>query len=171
VSGQSLSAPDTNKYSIHLPDYWRPGNKIWEILTNKLPLVCEELKDKELCSDDCHPVYTIEFEMSEPIINDYHPIHVSSGSTSQTWDFVISYSFECSLLLLNEKKQLLTKFILVDTNEVWTVTNRASLPSYLPAPPSKLYMLNLAQQANRGNLDMVLQARGISGTQGQTPYD
>src|SRR5258705_1537851 len=99
--GQHLSATDTNKYSIHLPDYWRPGNKVWRILNDKLPLVCEELKEKELCGNDCHPKYTIEFEMSEPIINDYQPNHISSGTTSQTWDFVTSYSFKCSLLLFD----------------------------------------------------------------------
>ena len=38
---QHLSATDSGKYRINLPDYWKHGNKIWRILTDKLPLVCE----------------------------------------------------------------------------------------------------------------------------------
>ena len=102
-SGQSLSEIDSSKYKINLPDYWKPGNKIWRILNDKLPQVCEELKNKELCGDNCNPAYRIEFEMSEPIINDYYSNHISSGTTSQTWEFVTVYRFTSSLLLVNKK--------------------------------------------------------------------
>ncbi len=172
ASGQGLFPIDTNKYSIHLPDYWRPGNKIWKILTDKLPLVCEQLKEKELCGDYCHPAYTIEFEMTEPFINNYYPNHVLSASTSQTWDFITVYSFECSLLLFNEKDKLLTRFILVDTDETWTLTNRASLPSYIPITQPKIYVgSNLIRQTTAASISMEQQARGLGGTEGQTPYD
>ena len=164
---QTLSDLDTGKYSINLPDYWKPGNKIWRILSDKLPLVCEELKDKELCGDHCNPKYSIEFEMSEPVIFDYFANHISSGSTTQTWEFVTMYSFSSSLLLLNEKNELLTKFILVDTNEVWRVVNKAQLASYMPPPPKKIYVQNPPYLPNGESINRM---SGRSGTAGQSPY-
>ena len=139
-AGQRLSDIDTGKYTINLPQYWKPGNKVWQILTDKLPTVCDELNDKELCGDNCKPKYTVEFEMSEPVILDYYTNHISSGAISQSWQFVTLYSFSASLLLFNEKDSLLTRFILVDTNEIWTVKHQAELASYLPAPPQKIYV-------------------------------
>lgn len=165
VSGQSLSAVDSIKYSIHLPDYWKPGNKIWQVLSDKLPQVCEELKGKQLCGDNCNPAYSIEFEMSEPVINNYYSNHISSGTTSQTWEFVTMYRFTSSLLLVNEKNELLTRFILVDTNEVWRVTHKAVLASYTPTPPQRIYMLN---NPSLNTSDPELRHR--FGTAGQSPY-
>ena len=166
VSGQSLSAVDSIKYSIHLPDYWKPGNKIWRILNDKLPQVCEELKGKQLCGDNCNPVYRIEFEMSEPIINDYYSSPISLGTISQTWEFVTMYRFSSSFLLMNEKNELLTRFILVDTNEFWRVTHKAVLASSIPSPPQKIYMLN-----NPGLTPADAQLQYRTGTAGQSPYD
>jgi hypothetical protein len=74
VTGQRLSTPDSNKYRIDLPSYWKPGNKVWKILIDKLPLVCAEIKDKEICGDDCNPAYSFEFEMSDPVILIISPI-------------------------------------------------------------------------------------------------
>ncbi|MBC7873453.1 MAG: hypothetical protein H7Y01_05635 [Ferruginibacter sp.] len=140
--GQNLSSLDTNKYRINLPDYWGRGNKIWQVLLDKLPLVCEELKDKELCGDDCNPKYFIEFEMSAPVIYDYSSRHILSDNTnnfykrpSGTWDITTLYGFECSLLLLDNNNKLLTRLIVVDTDETWTFSNRITLPSYSPPPP------------------------------------
>lgn len=178
VQGQRLSSPDSSKYRINLPGYWRPGNKIWQILNDKLPLVCEELKDKELCGDNCSPLYTIEFEMSEPVIFNYSPNHISSDYTnnqykkpSEVWDFATWYGFECSLLLLDEKDKILTRLILVDTNEVWTVTNRVTLASYSPAPRQMMYIrrnnrsgaADINNTANQPVIESVAQ-------EGQTPF-
>lgn len=141
---QHLSNTDTGKYRINLPAYWGKGNKVWQILTDKLPLVCEELKDKELCGDDCHPKYSIEFQLSEPVVQDYYPIHVISDNTvsankqaTETWDIETRYSFECSLLLFDDKDKLLTRLILVDTNEVFRVIHRVNLLSFTAAPPTR----------------------------------
>ena len=164
-SGQSLSVIDTSKYRINLPDYWKRGNKIWQILNDKLPLVCEELIGKELCGDNCNAKYSIEFEMSEPLIYDYYSNHISSGKTTETWEFVTMYSFTSSLLLVNEKNELLTRFILVDTNEMWKVTHKAQLASYTPPPPQQIYMLN-----NPGLVPGDPQLWNRSGTEGQSPY-
>lgn len=159
-SGQRLSDIDTNKYSIHLPSYWKPGNKIWEILTDKFPIVCEELKDKELCGDHCNPKYTIEFDMSEPVIYNYYSSHISSGPATESWQFYTVYSFSASLLLFNEKDKLLTQFILVDSTEKWTVAHRAELASYLPSKTPIMYVQN----------GQVYQSARTSGTSGQTPF-
>lgn len=170
--GQKLSTVDTGKYSIHLPEYWKPGNKIWQILTDKLPLVCEELKDKEVCGDNCNPKYTIEFEMSEPVVFDYYPSPVFSDNRTETWEIATLYGFTSYLLLFNEKNELLTKFVLVDTNEVWKVKHRAKLISFAPPPPLKIYMLSPPNpnqaQANVMNEQSLMKSTGISA--GQTPY-
>ncbi|MEO6611485.1 MAG: hypothetical protein ABIT05_05110 [Chitinophagaceae bacterium] len=174
------SPPDTTKYRINLPSYWKPGNKIWEILTDKLPLVCEELKDKELCGDNCNPGYSIEFEMSAPFINSYTPIHVSSDYTNtlskrptEVWDIVTSYSFECYLLLMDDKNKILTKFILVDSDETWIVTSRQTLRSYSP-PPMQMAAIRRNWSNRSGSLvDNSSQVQGLypyTAQEGQTPY-
>ncbi len=156
---QTLSAIDTNKYSIHLPDYWKPGNKVWQILNDKLPLVCDELKDKELCGDNCNPKYSIEFEMSEPVILGSYPSHILTANGKESWNIKTTYGFSASLLLLNENNELLIKFILVDFNELWTKTRRIEVQSSTPAQPIQpikviaLNSVNLSQvpQINPGN--------------------
>lgn len=145
ICGQNNFAVDTGKYRINLPDYWKPGNRVWRILDEKLPMVCEELKGKELCGDDCMPKYTIEFEMSEPVIYNYYFNHISSNFVytltsrpSETWEFHTFYGFECSLLLLDVQDKVITRFILVDTNEVWRISHRADLESFSPPPPMRI---------------------------------
>ena len=69
---QDKSLPvNENKFRINLPDYWGHGNKVWQILTEKLPLVCEELKDKDICGDNCNPKYTIDFYITDPELVGY----------------------------------------------------------------------------------------------------
>lgn len=171
---QKASSPDENKYRINLPDFWKPGNKVWQILTNKLPVVCEELADKDICGDHCNPKYTIEFQMSEPYIYDYRANPISSGPTTRSYNFVTSYSFECSLLLFDEKDKLITKIILVDANETWTVTNRAELRSYVPPPPVRPRFPN--NPSSQGMVTIVAQQNpanwmtSYNDSQGQTPY-
>lgn len=168
AAGQKLSDVDTAKYTINLPGYWRPGNKIWQILSDKLPTVCEELKDKELCGDHCNPKYSIEFIMSEPVILDYYSNHISSGTTSQTYEFVTLYSFSSSLLLMNEKNEVLTRFILADTNEVWRVTHKTQLASYTSRPAQRIYMLQGSSQQDA--TDNNRWGNRGSGTGGQSPF-
>lgn len=145
-----------NKYRINLPDYWEKGNKIWEILTDKLPLVCEELKDKDLCGDNCNPKYIIEFYMTDPELIGYNRYKKQQSNSTNTrvlltkfpnlslvpnsntpprdpylydqnpktehpeeWQMFGEYVFQCFLLLRDDSKKLLTRIILVDTNEVW----------------------------------------------------
>lgn len=175
VSGQTLSDIDTGKYRINLPERWKPGSKVWQILSDKLPLVCDELKEKEICGDDCNPKYRIEFYISQPVIFNYYPNHISSdytnnlnGRPTERWDFVTYYGFECSLLLFDEKNTLLTRFILVDTNETWNVKKRATLISFSPPPPQKIILRKISSSqsvlidANNPNLNNV--------EMGETPY-
>lgn len=159
TTGQRLLPVDTNKYRINLPEYWKPGNRVWKILTDKLPFVCNEIKDKELCGDHCNPLYTVEFEMSDPVIFEYFPNHISSIYTnnqfvkpSETWEIQTLYGFECSLLLRNEKGILITRFILVDTNEVWRISNRVTLASYAP-PPIPATVARRTRNNRNGNVD------------------
>jgi hypothetical protein len=159
MTGQRLTNVDTNKYRIDLPEYWKPGNRVWKILTDKLPLVCNEIMDKELCGDHCNPLYTLEFEMSDPVIFDYFPVHISSIYTnnqfvkpSATWEIQTNYGFECSLLLKNEKGTIITRFILVDTNEVWRISNRVTLASYSP-PPVPVNVNRRFRSGRNGNIE------------------
>lgn len=180
TEAQRLGLPDSNKYRINLPDYWKPGNKIWQILTDKLPLVCEELKDKDICGDDCTPFYTIEFIMSDPVIFSHFPIHISSTYTNnqhskptETWEIQTSYGFECSLLLRNEKGIYTKRFIIVDTNEVWKISNRVVLNSYAPAPQQNIFYRRTSNRS--GIIDPLanpsnLQVTPATGQQGETPF-
>jgi hypothetical protein len=177
--GQRLPVPDTNKYRIDLPSYWKPGNKVWKILTDKLPLVCPEIKDKEICGDDCNPGYTLQFEMSDPVIFEYFPNHINSIYTntqfrkpSETWDIQTQYGFECSLLLRNDKGVLITRFILVDTNEVWNVSHRVTLASYSP-PPIQASLLRRTRVNRYGVVDPNPPSQAYipeTGQEGETPY-
>lgn len=179
AAGQRLPNVDTNKYRIDLPEYWKPGNRVWKILTDKLPLVCTEIKDKELCGDDCNPGYTLEFEMSDPVIFEYFPNHISSSyvnnqfeKPSESWEIQTLYGFECSLLLKNERGILVTRFILVDTNEVWKVTNRVKLASYSP-PPVPFFNVRRIRTSRFGTVDPNPPVQSIIpeiGQEGETPY-
>ncbi len=147
TKAQHLASIDSNKYRINLPDYWKPGQRIWRILSDKLPVVCEDIRDKELCGDDCNPWLRIEFEMSDPVILDYLPNHISSNYAntqlsrpSDLWDIQTTYVFEASLLLMDNNGKIITRFIVVDTNEVWKHSNRITLASYAPAPPPVSYI-------------------------------
>jgi len=180
TEGQHLSSVDTGKFRINLPPYWKAGNKVWEILVDKLPLVCEELKDKELCGNDCNPRYSIEFEMSPPVIFSYTSNHISSDYTnnqyrkpSEVWDFNAHYSFECYLLLLDDKNKLLTKFVLVDSTEEWTVTFRETLRSYAPPPPQMQALRRNWASRNGTVIDNGPSFQSIvpaMAQEGQTPY-
>lgn len=132
---QSLNTIDTGKYRINLPAHFKPGNKAWRILDEKLPLVCEELKNKELCGDDCKPAYTIDFTMSDPLVLDYYPLRISGTN----YDIITLYTFESSLFLKNSAGEIVTRIILVDTNDVFKITNKASIAEFLvPPPPNKV---------------------------------
>ncbi|MCX6319602.1 MAG: hypothetical protein NTW29_20155 [Bacteroidetes bacterium] len=141
-----------NKYKINLPEYWKHGNKVWRKLTERLPQICEELVDKDLCGDDCNPRYTVDFYMTPPVVEDYNSYVISPNPAgnppTDTWEFVTYYHFECYLLLYDNKTQeLLTKVIVVDSNELWTVKNRVSLQNNATTPPSAYSPRNLPVNA------------------------
>jgi hypothetical protein len=161
VPAQRVAVPDTGKYRIELPAYWKAGNRIWRVLDDKLPAMSEHLRDKELCGDDCKPAHRVIFQMSEPMILDYGYNRRISTFTSEIFDFTTSYRFNCSLLLLNDRDQIITRFVLVDTNEVWKVVNRVELPSYRATPGSRNTLV-----PNSG-LDFI---RSTIGLPGITPY-
>lgn len=174
LQAQRLSDIDTGKYSIELPGYWKPGNKVWSILTDKLPTVCEELVDKELCGDHCNPKYKIKFAVSEPEIVDTYPNHISTSNNTETWGFVTSYRFFAALLLYNEKDKLLSKLILVDTDETWRVTRKAELPSYrssmLPRANNGV-VSTLVTNSRAAAEEQIRQYALRPGIVGQTPHD
>jgi len=151
---KKLTGVATNKYRINLPYYWGKGNKVWTVLNDKLPLVCEELKDKELCGDDCNPEYTVEFYLTEPIVFSYfskqiipepytntrhltyiqnqypqNPERAYYANKDYTWQITTEYGFQCFLILMDTRGKILTKMILVDTNEVWKVACNVNLAS------------------------------------------
>ncbi len=69
---KNKTAVNENKYRINLPDYWGRGNKVWKVLIDRLPQICEELSGKDICGDDCQPKYTVDFYMTEPVVIDYY---------------------------------------------------------------------------------------------------
>lgn len=130
---QQAKKVNPSKYRINLPNYWKPGSKAVQVLADRLPEVCEELKDKELCGDDCRAKYTLEFYMSEPKVFEYRANLVSVGTEKSTYNFVTSYSFESALLLFDESDKLLKRINLVNADEVFTITHRAELNNYVPS--------------------------------------
>ncbi len=160
LSAQTKSLPvKENKYRINLPDYWGKGKKAWQVLSDKLPLICDELKDKELCGDDCNPKYTVELYITEPenleyytrdippspytntryLANNnlnkpgysiydylYNPANSYYATNGGKWKVTTSYSFRCYLLLVDNDQNILSRMILVDTNETWSVTRALS---------------------------------------------
>jgi hypothetical protein len=166
---QNLSSVDTGKYAIELPDYWKPGNKIWNILSDKLPTVSPELANKDLCGDKCKPAYKVVLYLTEPYIYNYSFNHIYATKNTETLDFVTSYVFECSLLLLDHQENIITRFILVDTDETWKVSRRAELPVYKPVQAQRLVLLNNStSMTNTINNNEV--THGRTGTAGITPY-
>lgn len=161
ISQRNLGHIDNEKYRINLPDYWGKGNKVWHNLIEKLPLLCEELKGKDLCGDKCNPAYTIDFYITEAIIFDYTAVkkfpalstntqlnarqelarmqnpldyqryNANSISTAgqNNWNITTNYGFQCFLLLRNNSGKLLTKIVLVDTNQVWSKQHLINLSS------------------------------------------
>ena len=127
-------ATDTTKFRIFLPSYWKPGHKAWRILNEKLPLVCEELKDKDLCGDDCNPLYNVILEISEPEVIDYY----SNRLYSNNHEFVTLFTFQAAFLLRDNSGNILTRMILADTNEVFRTTRREKLNEYIYSPPPLL---------------------------------
>jgi hypothetical protein len=141
MDAQAQPAPiKENKYKINLPEYWKPGNKVWKKLTERLPQICEELTDKDLCGDDCNPRYRVDFYMTPPVVEDYNYNNIAPNPNGNppldTWEFVTYYHFECYLLLYDNKtEELLTKVIVVDSNELWTVKNRVRLQNNATSSP------------------------------------
>lgn len=152
-----------NKFRINLPDYWSKGNKALAILADRLPEVCDELKGKDICGDDCKPKYTIDFYLTEPEITGYYtekipqPVNTSTRGLSNTvpmlsmtspqymqttlpplknnnlqtesFKLLTEYRFQCFLLLKDEKDSILTRIVLVDTNETWYSDNSRKVRS------------------------------------------
>ncbi len=177
--GQHLASVDSMKYRINLPDYWRPGNKIWRILSDKLPAVCDELKDKELCGDDCNAWLSVEFEMSAPLIYDYLPAHLYANyandqrsKPSDLWDIQTIYGFECSMYLMDQTGTVITRFIIVDTNEVWRISNKIKLASFSPAPLPATYIRRTPSRVNNGMIPepVIQQVTPGNGQEGETPF-
>lgn len=140
IAGAQNKSFKENKYKLELPEYWKHGSKVWKKLSDRLPEVCEELKDKDICGDNCNARYTVEFYMSPPVVEDYHSYVVSPNPAGKpptdTWEFITYYHFECYLLLYDNKtEKLLTKVVVVDTSELWAVKNRVTLPGYSPPQP------------------------------------
>ncbi|MEO7922280.1 MAG: hypothetical protein ABIR30_01240 [Chitinophagaceae bacterium] len=173
---QGSATVKENKYRINLPSYWGNGNKVWGILTDKLPLICEELKDKELCGDGCKPKYSVDFFLTESVVEDYSskenittpntntrqvlyntndpqkPNYVNPNNTS-SWNITSYFSFQCYLLLRDENGKILTRMILVDTNEVWEVSHNVKL-----SPGASSHQQNMSSYIdnNRDNLKPVI---------------
>lgn len=81
---QASEKIDTNKYRINLPDYWGKGHKVWNILIDRLPEICPELSNKDLCGDDCKTRYSVELYLTNPVIEDYKYTNYGTSVPSNT---------------------------------------------------------------------------------------
>ena len=124
---QKTARINPDKYRINFPPFWKPRPKAMRTLIDRLPGVCEELKDKDICGDDCRPKYTLEFYMSEPVIADFRANPIASGYQTRSYNIVTSYAFECALVLFDENDRLIKRVNLVNLDQTWTVTHRAEL--------------------------------------------
>ena len=138
TNAQTLSSVDTNKYRIDLPDYWKPGSRVWQILSDKLPIVCDEIRNKDLCGDDCNPKYRIELFLSDPEIIDFASSRLSNDRKQESWQHTTYYAFECTLVLFDENQKPLTRFIVVGKDEVWTIVNNTSTNATAQPVPMKM---------------------------------
>lgn len=159
-SQKSLKVSE-NKFKLELYKVWGKSHAVSKKLLEKLPEICPELKDFEICGDDCNPEYTVEFFMSDPTVFEYrlqrtagfpntntrnlvqYPIarlnfpeqQISPNNvlqpSSEKWTIVSSYFFQSFLLLRNRNNEIITKLVLVDTNEVWQ-TLRSSVINVNP---------------------------------------
>jgi hypothetical protein len=156
---RKTTKPDETKYRINLPDYWGKGHKVWATLIDKLPGIVEELKDKDVCGDNCNPAWSVDFYITEAVIFDYtinKRLSVNSTNTQlnllqertrmqypfdyqrlynfsennrTTWNITTNYGFNCYLLLRDYSGKIISKLILTETNEVWRKTNTLTIPS------------------------------------------
>jgi hypothetical protein len=160
VSAQRKKAtPDETKYRINLPDYWGKGHKVWSALIDKLPEICDELKDKDVCGDNCNPAWSVDFYITEAVIFDYtimKKLSVNSTNTQlnvlqerarmqnpfdyqrylsipdnsrTTWNITTNYGFICYLLLRDYSGKIIAKLVLTDTNEVWRKQHTLTISS------------------------------------------
>ena len=137
---------DTNKYRLNLPGYWKPGNKAWRILDDKLPLVCDELKNKDLCGDNCNAMYVVDFDVTEPEILDYY----AEKRGGSMYHIITLYYFQSNLYVRNRKGEIVTRIILVDTNEVHKKITHLYYDDYYVTPtPLKTYIVRRPGQTPR----------------------
>lgn len=181
VTAQKKStAVNNDKYRVNLPDYWGKGHKVWKVLIDKLPVACEELAGKDLCGDDCNPKYTVEFYLTEPTVVDYSTKRIipaantdtrhlvqknmnfestgnyyfpSNTSIIDSWQAITNYNFQCFLLLMDEKGKILTKMVLVDTNEIWERPHPETIKG--GTPPQSNYMENNKEKFNLVIFDLL----------------
>jgi hypothetical protein len=124
-------------FNIDLPSYWQQHTSSKKILGAALPLICQELKDKVYCEGRCDAEYSIKLEITDPLIEgrDYRSIG-KSGSQEQ-FEFNTYYSFNATLLLTDKNNMIVTRMLLVDTNEIWIAKRKATIsknnPNNLPA--------------------------------------
>lgn len=142
---------DPGKFRINLPDYWGKSSKVMSVLIDQLPLICPELAGKDVCGDNCRPKYKVEFYLTAPYVTGYYtqkqnpPVptkvinitkqaaylqsldYATSISSENTWNVTGYYNFQCYLLLMDDADSILTKLILVDTDESFADTHIVNL--------------------------------------------
>jgi hypothetical protein len=144
--------PDTSKYRIVLPTYWSTGNGVWTILTDALPVACPQLAGKQLCVSTCNAAYNVVLRTSKPeVVNRTYSVS-SSSATGDEYTIRDYYQFTAALWLEDADGKRLVKMILVDTDEVFSVSSTVTIerptmqPPPRPAPRSRAPEVNTLQQ-------------------------
>ena len=162
TAGAQQRKIDTTKYKIVLPSYWKPGNKVWEILTDALPKVCSELVDKEMCTDPCKALYTVDLFISGTRATD-RSVSRKPGK-EESYDIRTFYNFYAALFLKDTNGIILVDMVLVDTNEVWSVVHTVNHPGK-PITTNSIYDGNNPLNMKPGQERPLNQLPPPSGTQ------
>ncbi len=113
---QQLAIRFSDRYKLDLPRTWMKP-KIIKAVTEVLPLVLEELKDKDFCTD-CKGTYTVQLLVDSPYIKSRN--NISNGYSSNNvlhYTMEIIYQFRSTLGLFDTSGNLLTELVLVAPEE------------------------------------------------------
>jgi len=130
IAQRKASKPDDTKYRINLPDYWGKHHKVRTTLIDKLPEICEELKEKDVCGDNCNPAWSVDFYITDAVIFDY--------SVMEKFTPVLSTNTQLNVMLEQRRMQNPIDFLrynnqyISNTNKrTWKITTNYGFQCFL----------------------------------------
>lgn len=133
--GLSSQTTASNKFSIVLPEEWKPKPKFLIKLTRIIKSHVPQLENKDECFG-CNADYTVRFNITNPrIYNVYY--------NKPTHDYTVLFSFGAYMDVLNNQNNLVHRVVLSDTNFVQSQKKKSHrYNSYyepaIPPPPAPI---------------------------------